>query len=145
MWKVVRMPLKKQSKKRFTDKQWTKAFQDNKCPYGCSLFERTCEHVEEMLPDRRRQTVRMVYRDSMDHLSMDVDNAPTLSEQVLEMQTRLSGYALNELEIDILVCKFVYKHSLRDIAEDLGFSSHSTVNLLYKQALDKLKQKGFRL
>ncbi len=48
---------------------------------------------------------------------------------------------LEPIQVDILVLRFVYDQSLRDIAEELGILSTSTVLRFLDSALSTIKRK----
>jgi hypothetical protein len=61
-----------------------------------------------------------------------------------EMFKKLRRYGLNRDQVGILIRKFVYEMSNRQILEEMGWTSHSALYRRYREALTILKSKGFK-
>jgi DNA-directed RNA polymerase specialized sigma subunit len=70
---------------------------------------------------------------------------PSIANRSTEMEFRekLKNFALPKIQIEILVRRFFYEMSLRDIAKELKIISAGTVLNQLNKALTDLKQRGF--
>lgn len=61
----------------------------------------------------------------------------------LSFREKLRKAGLQEFAIDLLVLRFVYAMSIRDISEELSVVSSSTALRILQESLTYLRKKGF--
>lgn len=60
-----------------------------------------------------------------------------------QFRNKLVKQGLNPIEVDVLVLRFVYEESIRDIAEELKIISKSEVLNILNSSLKELKRRRF--
>lgn len=60
-----------------------------------------------------------------------------------QFRRKLEKAGLEPIKVDILVLKYVYSMTLREIEEELGILTAMTALRLHNEALATLKKKGF--
>lgn len=132
----------KGSKKRSKKKRWV----CKECP-GWELSPHVCKHLEALIQEPQvRQPTIMHYR--------DIDNFQerytiVIPENILngqweaEFREKLKQYGLEPIFINIVVMRFLYEMSLKEIAKELEIVSPSTVLGLLRRSLQMLKERGF--
>lgn len=60
-----------------------------------------------------------------------------------QLRGRLKRAGLNEIERNVVVFKFVYEMSLKDISEELGIPTLQTAHNILVRSLKQLREKGF--
>lgn len=62
----------------------------------------------------------------------------------LQFRDKLRKAGLTQLKVDLLVLRFCYDASLKDIVEEMNFVSQTSVLRLLNQSLRYLKKRGFK-
>lgn len=60
-----------------------------------------------------------------------------------QFRNKLTKFGLQPIEVDVLVLRFVYEESIRDISEELRIISKSEVLNILTNALKELKRRRF--
>lgn len=127
-----------------------------KCVHGCNneTVGVPCPHLEELLESKTEKQKRgydrevdIVFTDALEKYEKDVIRPiieyfpPVPAEQLL--QEKLRQYDLTPAEKHIIINKFVYGKTFRELGKDLKMSEFWTHGV-YKKALKKLKEKGYK-
>lgn len=79
--------------------------------------------------------------DAVSHLIQDVVDRMT-DVEINRFLRLLQKYGLHELEVAVLVEKFVNSRTLEEITEEHGITSPGVCFYIYKKALGKLVERG---
>lgn len=140
------MALKKRSKK----KKWTctKCKNWDKNPH-------VCKHLEALLDTNSKQSIKATSHpntDSLskiDHTAMDY-TVFSIPEKIMDgsyerkFKEKIRSYGLHPIQVEILVRKFFYEDTLKDITKELNISSVRTTFNLLNRALKDLKARGLK-
>jgi hypothetical protein len=136
--------VKKESKKLSEKKDWI-------CPSCKNDKPHPCDHLDKLVREPSSQSVSaMPVRDIDSVVTEEMlvmwAIPPEISSGAWERNFRqkLIKYGMSEVKIDIVVHKYVYEMTLKDISDELGIRSPSTVFRLLKEALEDLKKRGFK-
>jgi DNA-directed RNA polymerase specialized sigma subunit len=61
----------------------------------------------------------------------------------MKFREKLLGYGLDELRVEVLVMRFFYDMTLREISDELSLANPSTALYLLDSSLAELKEKGY--
>ena len=115
------------------------------------MTETPCQHLEALIQPKRTGPLF----ESVNTYVGDCDNRaeppPTfivpegMRDRSYEMtfRNKLSKYIVDQIKIDILVLRYIYEQSFKEIAEELGVLSITTAVRLHSEAIELLKKKGF--
>lgn len=135
--------LQSLSKKQLMDDLWKEAFKRNECPYGCELKTYVCDHFNEVLPKPSGRSVKPKYVRYLDSLSRNL--LPVYQGNERSFRTSLKPYGLADELIQLLVDKFVYNKSYREIEQEHQFESIGGVYSTFRMIFSALKAKGYKL
>lgn len=108
-----------------------------------------CSHLNQVIQGEPSESVKAIPTGKIDRFYYDSGAGYVLPKEIrdrtweMQFRDKLSKTGLEQVKVDILVCKFVYDMSLKDIAEELGSPSPSTVLRLLGDSLRYLKKIGF--
>jgi len=126
-----------------------------KCPHGCDVTKTICSHLEKMLPNLREGTQ---FRDhetnapgtrvlkyvpdveALDNVSATSKAYSPSHEDVQSFISDLVKHEFSDDEIKVMVGRFIYTQSFKEIAEDLGHADVNSVFYTYKKCLTKIKK-----
>ncbi len=122
------------------------------CPEGCKLSATPCEHLEGLISnpnkDPRFENIHeRVSESKIDREYYDSGAGYVIPEGIrnrsyeYKFREKMQKAGLEPIKVDILVLRFVYDQSLRDIAEELGIVSSQTVLNMLSSALASLRKK----
>ena len=127
-------------KKKYSDKQWTKAFSQGKCVKGCDLAQGACQHVEAMLPTDGPGDSRVT-------LVPDIGVFSRFATQKVEMgdHTEFEAYlqrfeCLSDFDVELLIARFNDNLTLDELASEFRFSSRAVVLRRLHALQDKIKK-----
>lgn len=121
------------------------------CPEGCDLSASPCKHLERLIsnPNKEPQfenkykcigsNVEKAYYES--GAGFVIPEGIRSRSYEYQFRAKMEKAGLEPVKVDILVLRFVYSMSLRDIAEELGVMSSMTVLRLYEEAMTVLKRR----
>lgn len=132
-------------KKKRKSKVWS-------CNEGCDLSTGViCPHLESLISDKPGKpsfegSHRLVDKpiDSFYYSSgagFIIPEGITSGRYETQFRRKVEKAGLTEIQVDILVNRFIYNENLREISESLGIPSIATVHKLLTNALDKIKTK----
>lgn len=136
--------------KDYTEADWKAALKQSKCVVGCNVTEVPCMHLNYYLL-KTGNTASYTDRVTMaaEPLSKHLKSNPDLLLQEQSFRVNLDPITtqtidgpktITQFQQDILVLKYVYDMSLREIADNLG-SSVDIVNRLLKKSLVIVKER----
>lgn len=113
-------------------KTWT-------CEHKCKMTDgKPCKHLEKLLPSMEQGVDRhwLKYFPYLDRLNVDPDAGPAnlTDTQVKKFVLFLKNCGLQEHHIIILVDKYAYGKTFKEITQDHGFTSLGVTHFLCKQA-----------
>lgn len=122
------------------------------CPKGCKLTSTPCEHLNKLISNPSKEptfegTNRQVSTNVIDREYYDSGAGYVIPEGIrsrayeYKFRAKMEKAGLEPVRVDILVLRFVYDQSLRDIAEELGIMSTTTVLRLLDESLATLKKR----
>ena len=120
------------------------------CPEGCDLTKQSCKHLDEIVNDPPSTSVRAVPVERIDSFYYEsgagVVVPPEVRDRIYEQAFRkkLKKHGLVGIKTEVLVLRFCYDATLKNIADELGIVSQSTVLRLINQSLRYLKSRGFK-
>ncbi len=124
-----------------------------KCKYKCPVTPEPCPHLEKLLSKKSKKTFGMVgdsgyFGNKIERLPVqDVWTEKEANsfwggvQDETKIRALLKEFHTPEHEEVILVSRFVYNKSLREISEEHGFTSPSTVLYILRESLRALKKK----
>lgn len=77
--------------------------------------------------------------------SMVLSWGSTTEIKIFRLQKVLEKFGLEEYEVELIMDKFVAELTLHEIVKIQGWTSTGSCNYSLKQALTKLKERGFKL
>jgi hypothetical protein len=114
-----------------------------KCPEGCKMQDgKPCPHLEDLLPSMEQGLDRhkLSYFPRIDELWSEEYITSTMTQkQLTSFVKKLKEYGLAEHHIIILVDKYAFSKTLKEITEEHGFTSVGVVHYLLKQAEKQVK------
>lgn len=113
------------------------------CEHGCDVTTAPCKHIEKLLPQLGDK--RLVRIDDIANFSMDVFAFyhPKFSLKDFEEDMRDHGF-VNDWDLELLVAKFYYGMSNRQITRDQDYVSARTTDRRIKQLVRLLDERGYR-
>ncbi len=109
-----------------------------------------CSHLNSLLPSESGDSIRATPTAKIDSFYYESGAGYVIPKEIRDrtwehkFRERLSKTGLEQLKIDILVCRFVYEMSMSEITQELEVSSASTALRLMTESLKYLKEIGFR-
>ncbi len=129
---------------RRLERRWKYALKKRVCPFAkCDLSKGTCEHLDNYLNFGRHiyeGEVPLIYTEDIDRFG---GSGATPQDGAWAMFKTLRKYGIANDQIQILVRKFAYDMSHRQIMAELGWLSFKTFDRRYHEALAALKHRGF--
>jgi hypothetical protein len=124
---------------------WKVALKHQICPFGrCDLSARACEHLNKFSgydSSERAIKPQVLFID-------DIEERPNVEPQepgkVWELFKKLRKFGMKNDQIGILIRKFGYDMTRREILEDMGYTSNKMFEIRYNRAIDELRKRGFR-
>lgn len=111
------------------------------------LNPHVCKHLEKLIGEPQG-AVSLSYRPNMDVYLAD-QSFIFIPEKVLDgtyerkFRRKLRKAGLKPIQIDILVMRFFYEMSLKDISEEMSIISARKVLSVIEDSLKELKEHGF--
>lgn len=108
-----------------------------------------CQHLDRLVQGEPSTSVKAIPTGKIDKFYYESGAGYVIPKEIrdrtweMQFREKLSKTGLEQVKIDILVCKFVYDMSLSDISEELGAPSISTVLRLLSDSLKYLKKVRF--
>jgi hypothetical protein len=134
---------------KFYKAQWTRALKKGVCPVaGCDIKKKTCPHLDDHLNYSSSSPVR---RPKL-HFTNDIERYDTAADSEYAPPTagawqlfrKMRGIGLANDQIQILLRKFLLGMTVRQIKEDMGWTSTETYYRRYREALSVLKTRGYK-
>jgi len=132
------------SRKKSKNKKWV-------CT-ECKDWEKNpvvCVHLEKLIKSESGQSVRAVQVKDIDKINPQ-DYTLVIPAKVADgsyerqFKEKLRAYGLHPLQIEILVRRFFYEYTLKEITEELDIASVRTTYNLMSKALKELKARGMK-
>lgn len=121
------------------------------CPEGCKLHTSPCKHLEKLITPKNKdpqfESVNRYVGNNVEKNYYDSGAGyvipPGIKNRSYEyrFRSKLEKAGLDLVKVDILVLRFVYDMSIRDIVEELGMFSGSMVVRLLDESLKSLKKR----
>lgn len=108
-----------------------------------------CVHLNQLVQGDASQSVTATPTGKIDRFYYDSGAGYVIPKEIrdrtweMQFREKLAKAGLEQVKIDVLVCRFVYDMSLSDTAQELGSPSTSTVLRLLSESLKYLKKVGF--
>ncbi len=107
---------------------------------------RICEHLEKLIRSDSSQSVPTVYRQQIDTMyGFKVASfPPKMLDGTYEQNFRdkLIKAGLDSIKVEVLIRRYMYDMTLKEISEDLSIISPRTVLNLIEQSMKFIKSKG---
>lgn len=108
---------------------------------GCELAERPCEHLEKLLPQMRD---RKLVRTEVSNHTQDVFKVYRPSFDLEDFIALMRSYGfLEEWDMELLVSKYFYGLSNKQITIEQNYCSASTMDRRLRELRRLLKERGY--
>jgi hypothetical protein len=97
-----------------------------------------CKHLAREMPKESVRETPIHYVDQYPAPEQD-------KTEFTEFRQKLRKFGLEEIRIDILTLRFIYEWTFADIADYLYIPNRQTAFNIYKDALQLLKERGYKL
>ena len=119
------------------------------CREGCKMTSIPCTHLEKLITVRTKEpnfeSVNRYAGNNIDQSYYDSGAGFIIPKGIkdrsyeFQFRRKLEKAGLEQIKVDVLVLRFVYDFSMRQIAEELGVISATTVLRLLSDSLKHLK------
>lgn len=137
------------------EKLWKEALAKGVCPFaGCDIRKETCHHLDRYLtmnnknyinasgqqvPSIHGREVKLSYVDWIDEKPGEKEPE---SGQVWALFKKLRAFGLQNDQVAILIRRFAYGMTFKQIYDEMHWVSMGTLHKRYKHAVDKIKREG---
>ncbi len=112
------------------------------CPHKCELTRAPCPHLEKLLPQMRDK--KTVYLDVSNRSTAFFEHhQPTFSLPNFVSFLKSHGI-FEEWDLELLVCRYHYGMTLRNIEKDLSYISRRTIKRRLKSLHNLLIERGIK-
>lgn len=143
----------KRSKKSL-DSIWQNSLKENECPYGCSLKDTPCSHLEDYISQSEKEaerSVKAVRVPNIDTIPIDwTQNTEGLlwvpedyDKSTYNLVVKLQELGLADYEVTFMIERFINEATFGEIAQLHGYTSPGMAYRMYKLIIAKLKERGF--
>jgi hypothetical protein len=124
---------------------WKRALRTRKCPYdGCDLRLATCQHLDNYLQFGRHYFERQVNIRFTDQIERFSEMGESREGEVWALFRKLRSLGLANDQVSLLLRKFVYGMTRKQIMADMGWTSNRAFDDRLAQAMQALKDRGFK-
>lgn len=119
------------------------------CNHGCENKTQPCVHLNKLIQTESGESVKAVPTGKIDKFYYESGAGYVIPKEIrdrtweLQFRTKLMDAGLEQIKIDILVLRFIYEMTIKDIGEELGFLSSSSTLRFLNESLAHLKKIGF--
>lgn len=122
-----------------------------KCSKGCKLRPTPCKHLEDLIAEKRSEprfeSVNRYVGNNVEKGYYESGAGFVIPEGIrnrsyeYQFRDKLEKAGLEPVRVDIMTLRFVYDMSIKEIQEELGVMSASTVVRLMNESLATLKER----
>lgn len=115
------------------------------CKEGCDLSEKTCPHLEKLLPQMNSGDMpQFLASESVANMSMSIFEVqfPVHTPEIMLDRIRSYGI-LDEWDLELLEATYFRNLSSYDVAKELGYISPETVQRRLRRIRALLKERGY--
>lgn len=121
-----------------SDKKSTKPW---KCSKNCkNSHKKMCKHLEARMP-KANSSVYMVMLQDIDKYP-DVRDIEEAYDKEMEFRDKLEAMGLEEIRVEVLVLRALYKMSFANIAEELCIPDRQTAFYIFRKSCEILAERG---
>jgi hypothetical protein len=128
--------------KKISKKVW-------ECEHGCAQTDVPCKHLEALIASGPKNSVEAIPTGKIDKFYYDSGAGYIIPKEIrdrtweMQFRNKLLTAGLEPAKVDILVLRFIYDMTLKDITEELNFVNIKTVLRMLSDSLKYLKKIGF--
>ncbi len=111
------------------------------CEHGCSNSKEMCEHLKKLIPSMAKG--KMCISSEAD-ATCDFFTKEQTNWSLDKFKTLMVNYGFTDSwDLDLLVARYFYGMSYRQIEKEMKFISYVTVRTRIKKLHEQLKERGF--
>ena len=112
------------------------------CAESCPVTENPCSHLERLLPSMRDKKLQ---RMDTQNMTVDVFQAYRPTFELSDFEALMRGFGFyEEWDLQLLVARYYYGESLRQIEKQFSYMSYQTVKRRLKALHVLLVERGFK-
>lgn len=103
-----------------------------------------CDCIEKKLPSlKNNRSAKLVYTDGIERFPAPTPES-SFGDDPARLVEKLIRYGLNPYEVNLIMARINEDKTFQEIVEEQGWTSIGTAHFHFRQALKKLRERGFK-
>lgn len=124
-----------------------------KCKHGCKVTQTPCVHLEKLLSNRTgNRQVKLMYRPDIERTALSPHHTQSYTEllysnphELQNFRNFLRKYALQEYQLNLLIDRFVYNKTFKEIYAEQQWASLTACFRVFSKTVELLVERGITL